>query len=184
MKIGLFFGSFNPIHIGHLNIAQWFLNQTDIEKIIFIVSPQSPFKSENDLMKYELRHKMVKLSIKNQHKMSVSKVEFSLSKPSYTINTLNALKKQYPNSELVIVMGSDTMVSLPQWHEIESVLKFPIYVFMRNTTDMNPFPNAEIKCFETPILSVSASYIRQLLLEKKAINFLVMDAIIPLLQQK
>lgn len=184
MKIGLFFGSFNPIHIGHLNIAQWFLNHTDLEKIIFIVSPQSPFKAEKDLMKEELRYKMLKLSIKSQPKMLVSKVEFSLPKPSYTINTLNTLKKQYPNSELVIVMGSDTMVSLPQWHEIESVLKYPIYVFRRNASDVNPYPKANIECFDTPLLNVSASYVRQLLLEKKAINFLVMDAILPLLDQK
>ena len=184
MKIGLYFGSFNPIHIGHLSIAQYFINEQVFDKILFIVSPQNPFKNNIDLMNGHLRLQMVKESIKDNTCFECCDIEFNLPLPSYTSLTLEALKDHYPNDELTIIMGSDSLISLPKWYQVEKILMNKIVVYKRNHSFDNPYPNhSNIYVINAPLLSISATYIRTLLNQNKSIRYLVKDSIIPLLKK-
>lgn len=183
MKIGLYFGSFNPIHIGHLAIAQYFINEHVFDKILFIVSPQNPFKDNCDLINGPLRLEMVNESIKDNSCFECCDIEFTLPLPSYTSSTLEALKHYYPNDELTIIMGSDSLVSLPKWHQVEKILKSNIVVYKRSESFDNPYPNhSNIKIYNAPLFTISATYIRGLLNQNKSIRYLVKDSIIPLLK--
>jgi nicotinate-nucleotide adenylyltransferase len=184
MKIGLYFGSFNPIHIGHLAIAQHFINEKIFDKILFVVSPQNPFKDSNDLMDGQLRLEMVNLSIKDNPNFECCDIEFNLPLPSYTYMTLEALKSQFINDDLSVIMGSDSLVSLPQWHQVDTILKCKIVVYKRNDFFDNPYPNQpNISIIEAPLVNISATFIRQLLKQNKSIRYLVKDSIIPLLKK-
>lgn len=183
MKTGLFFGSFNPVHIGHLSIAQYLMNETDLKKIRFIVSPQNPLKTKDDLLDAELRLDMVRLSIADQPDFEVSDVEFHLPQPSYTAQTLESIRKEENNKKFVIIMGSDTLQTLPDWKDPETILSFPIIVYKRSNNFKNPYPdNSNITILDTPLIDISASRIRQMLKEKKEIKYLVRDEIINLLK--
>lgn len=182
MKTGLFFGSFNPIHIGHLCIAQYLLNETDLKKIRFIVSPHNPLKPKSELLDAELRLDMVRLSIADHPDFEVSDIEFGLPLPSYTAQTLDALKSGNKD-KYAIIMGSDTLQGLPGWKNPERILEYPILVYKRSAAFKNPYeghPNVTV--LDTPLLDISASRIRQMLKEKKEIKYLVRDEVINLLK--
>jgi nicotinate-nucleotide adenylyltransferase len=181
MKIGLFFGSFNPIHLGHLSIAQYILNETDIQKIKFIVSPHNPLKEKDSLMDAELRLDMLRLSIADNVHFEVSDIEFTLPTPSYTFQTLEALKAQ--PSKHSIIMGTDALERLGEWKELDKILSFPIIVYKRSETFINPFPgHPNITVLDSPILDISATQIRDLMKERKNIKYLVRDEVINLLK--
>lgn len=183
MKTGLYFGSFNPIHLGHLAIAQHMLNESGLEQMLFVVSPQNPLKENSDLMPAEKRLQMVHLSVAGNPAFAVSDIEFHLEKPSYTYNTLRALKEKFPLDEFTLVMGSDTLEQLPQWKNIEEILAYPILVYKRAEKVNNPYPeNKGISILETPLLNISATAIRAMLRENKEIRYLVRDEIINLLK--
>lgn len=184
MKIGLYFGSFNPIHIGHLAIAQHLINEQYFDKILFVVSPQNPFKHTDDLIDGQLRLEMVNLSIKDNPNFECCDIEFNLPLPSYTYMTLEALKSQFINDDLSVIMGSDSLVSLPHWHQVDTILKSKIVVYKRNESFDNPYPNqSNISIIEAPLVNISATFIRQLLKQNKSIRYLVKDSIIPLLKK-
>lgn len=181
MKTGLFFGSFNPIHLGHLSIAQYILNETDIQKIKFIVSPHNPLKTKDSLMDAELRLDMVRLSIADNVHFEVSDIEFTLAQPSYTFQTLEALEAH--KHDYTLIMGTDTLEKLPQWKSIEKILDFPILVYKRSESFTNPYPNhPKITLLNAPILDISATQIRDLMKERKEIKYLVRDEVINLLK--
>lgn len=183
MKTGLFFGSFNPIHLGHLAIAQYVLNETDIQKIRFIVSPRNPLKPASELMDAELRLDMVKLSVADNPDFEVSDIEFGLPTPSYTAQTLDAISAGRAKGPFVIIMGSDTLQQLPQWKSPEKILQYPILVYKRSRDIVNPYPeHGNIEVADTPLLDISSSRIRQLLREKKEVKYLVRDEILNLLK--
>ncbi len=174
MKIGLFFGSFNPIHLGHIEIAKFFHKKCRFDKILFVVSPHNPLKSKEDLLPEDLRLELVKLSIKKYPEFQAEDLEFNLSKPSYTANTLSHLKIKYPNDDLYIIMGSDSLESLKKWKKPEYILQFPIVVYSRTEEIKNPFPKIKsIKIHHCPLLPISATLIRNLLKDKKDISGLV-----------
>ena len=174
MKIGLFFGSFNPIHLGHIEIAKFFFKKCHFDKILFVVSPHNPLKSKDDLLPEDLRLELVKLSIKKYPEFESEDIEFNLSKPSYTANTLAHLKIKYPNDELNIIMGSDTLESLKKWKKPDYILQFPIVVYSRTEEIKNPYPRFKtIKVYKCPLLPISATLIRTLLKDKKDISGLV-----------
>src|SRR5215468_1204152 len=132
MNIGLFFGSFNPIHTGHLIIANWVLNETELDKIWLVVSPQNPFKSEHDLLREVDRLMLVEKAIAGDQRMEASDVEFELSKPSYTYRTLSLLKEKYPHETFFLIMGGDSFEDLHKWKNFESILSnHKIFVFPR-----------------------------------------------------
>jgi nicotinate-nucleotide adenylyltransferase len=183
MKTGLFFGSFNPVHHGHLAIAQYILNETALEQILFVVSPRNPLKDENKLIPATKRLEMVQLSIADNPRFRVTDIEFGLEKPSYTYQTLRALKMQYPNDEFSILMGSDTLEQLPLWKYPGEILAYPIIVYKRSEEVLNPYKeNPSITILEAPLLDISATAIRNMLDQNKDIKYLVRDEIINLLK--
>ena len=174
MKIGLYFGSFNPIHSGHLIIASHILNETSLERIWFIVTPQNPFKTTTGLLNEYDRLHLLRVAIDNDPRMRASDIEFSLPKPSYTVNTLAYLSEKYPEHEFSIIMGSDSFQNLHKWKNAEVIIKqYPIYVYKRPGFDLNNNINANITIMDAPMLQISASHIRQLIKEGKSIPYLV-----------
>ncbi|MEM9823825.1 MAG: nicotinate (nicotinamide) nucleotide adenylyltransferase, partial [Bacteroidota bacterium] len=132
MKVGLFFGSFNPIHVGHLIIANFMATQTELEQVWLVVSPQNPFKAKSSLARdYERLH-LVQLAIDDNPKLRVSNIEFSLPKPSYTIDTLTYLKEKYPQHAFSLIMGGDNLGSFHKWKNYEQILAHhQIFVYKR-----------------------------------------------------
>jgi len=184
MKIGLYFGSFNPIHLGHLMIAQYMVNEAGLDKVLFVVSPQNPLKENKDLIPAEMRLKMVELSIKNNAKFEIETIEFDMPMPSYTIDTLHALRLKYFNHQINIIMGSDSLSNIHTWKNYNEILGYNILVYKRTLDFINPYPqNENIIFFENNILNISATQIRHLLKAKKSVQYMVKDEILSLLEK-
>lgn len=174
MNIGLFFGSFNPVHTGHLIIANHILNETDLKKIWIIISPLNPFKTDNSLLDEYTRLELVKVAIGNDKRLVASDVEFQLSKPSFTINTLNYLKGNYPENKFSIIMGSDSFQSLHLWKNFESIIRhYKILIYRRPGYEIEKRINAEIEILNAPLLNISSTEIRKLIKHSKSIRYLV-----------
>ena len=178
MKIGLYFGSFNPIHIGHLIIANHVLNETELEKIWLIVSPQNPLKDSKSLLNEFDRLHMVRLAVQDDNRIKCSDIEFNLSRPSYTANTLAFLSEKYPEHKFSIIMGSDSHQNLQKWKNYEHIISnYSIYVYQRKSFEINKaFSNAPI-ILDAPLIEISASQIRQNIKEGKSIRYLVPEII-------
>ncbi len=175
MKVGLFFGSFNPIHVGHLIIANFMATQTDLDQVWIVVSPQNPLKKSNSLARDSDRLHLVRIAIDDNPSLRASNVEFNLPKPSYTIDTLTYLKEEHENKEFVLIMGGDNVASLKKWKNYELILaNHQIYVYERPEYKMGELANhPSVKVFKAPQMKISASYIRKCLKEKKSIQYLV-----------
>lgn len=184
MKIGLFFGSFNPIHTGHLIIANFMASHTDLDQVWFIVSPQNPFKEKKTLAPDRTRLQMIRMAIEDNSLLKVSDIEFSLPKPSYTITTLSYLKEKYPVHEFSLIMGSDNLSSLPLWKNYEQIINnYAIYIYNRPGVNANPFEDKKnIYFFDAPQLYISASVIRKFIEEGKSIRYLVPEQVFEFLE--
>ena len=174
MNIGLYFGSFNPIHVGHLIIASHILNETNLQKIWFVVSPQNPFKTSSSLLnEYDRFHLIQKAIGDNDHLRAVD-IEFSLPKPSYTAHTLAYLKEKYPTHSFKIIMGSDSFQNLERWKNTEFIINnYPIIIYKRTGFEIDNRLNAQIEILEAPLLQISATHIRELIAAGKSIKYLV-----------
>jgi len=179
MKTGLFFGSFNPVHVGHMIIANFMATHTDLQQVWMVVSPQNPFKTKKSLARDHDRLHLVQLAIDENPHLKVSNVEFDLPKPSYTIDTLTYLKERYPSKEFVLIMGGDNLGSFHKWKNYEQILaRHEIYVYKRPQYDLGTLAtHPKIKIMEAPLMQISASYIRQCISDKKSIQYLVPDAV-------
>ena len=179
VKIGLFFGSFNPIHIGHLAIANIMAENTDINKVWFVVSPQNPLKPSKGLLHEFDRYDMVKVAIADNYKFEVSDVEFHLPKPSYTIYTLAHLREKYPGSEFAVILGEDNLENFTKWKNHEEILnQFSLYVYPRPRVTNSPLKShAHVKMIEAPLFDISATYIRQCVSSNKSIRYLVPEVV-------
>lgn len=178
MKVGLYFGSFNPIHTGHLIIAQHVLNETDLEQVWFVVSPQNPFKQQKHLLNEYDRLHLVNLAIEPSLNLKAVDIEFRLPKPSYTINTLAYLNEKYPQHHFSIIMGSDSLQNLHQWKNAEQIMQhYPIYVFQRPGFDAEQKQVNRLTRLKAPLLEISATQIRELIQKNKSIRFLVPDVV-------
>jgi nicotinate-nucleotide adenylyltransferase len=178
MKTGLYFGSFNPIHIGHLIIANHVLNETDLNKVWFVVSPQNPFKQSNSLLNETYRLQLVRLAIEQDNRIKVSDVEFSMPRPSYTIDTLTYLKEKNPDDSFSIIMGSDSFQNLDKWKNYRMITEaHTIYVYKRNGFEINNTHGANIIELNAPILQISATHIRELIKAGKSIRYLVPEIV-------
>lgn len=185
MKTGLFFGSFNPIHTGHLIIAEYFMNTAALDRVKFVVSPHNPLKPQQDLMDAGLRLKMTELSIADNPAFEADDLEFGLPLPSYTYLTLEHLKLKYPDDEFFLIIGSDTLETIDRWKNHEAILQHNILVYKRNENIANPFPEKEnIRIFDSPVLNISATGIREMLVRKQSVKYLVRDEIIGLLKKE
>ena len=137
MNIGLYFGSFNPVHIGHLIIANHAVNETDLNQVWFVVSPQNPFKQSSSLLNEYHRLHLIKSAIDGENGLRASNVEFSLPKPSYTVDTLAYLKEKFPTFRFSLLMGSDGFKNLDKWKNFESIVKnYPVYIYKRPGFDI------------------------------------------------
>ena len=178
MKIGLYFGSFNPVHIGHLIIASYIANHTDLEQVWFVVSPQNPLKKETSLLNEQHRKHLIDLSIEGEKKLKTSNVEFKLPKPSYTIDTLTYLDEQYPRHQFSMIMGSDSFSNIKRWKNYEVLLKnYHIYIYERPGFKVAANPDSRITLLRAPLLEISSTHIRELLHLRKSIRYLVPDIV-------
>lgn len=186
MKIGLFFGSFNPIHVGHMVIANYMANFTNLDKVWLIVSPHNPLKDKSVLINTYDRLEMCKLAINDDAKIQVSDIELHLPQPSYTINTLTYLKEKYPEHEFSLIMGADNLNTLKKWKNYELILRdYHIYVYPRPKeiiSEFNNHPNVSIT--DAPIMEVSSTFIRNAIKNKQSVRYLLSDEVIEFIDAK
>jgi nicotinate-nucleotide adenylyltransferase len=174
MQIGLYFGSFNPVHIGHLIIASHILNETALQKIWFVVSPQNPFKPSDTLMNEYDRYHLVQKAVEGDDRLRASDIEFSLPKPSYTVHTLAYLKEKYPSYEFHIIMGSDSFQNIRNWKNADVIVRdYPIIIYERPGFEVKNEAGANVHIMKAPLLQISATHIRELLRKGKSIKYLV-----------
>jgi nicotinate-nucleotide adenylyltransferase len=195
MKIGLYFGTFNPIHVGHLIIANYFANETDLDQVWMVVSPHNPLKDKATLLKDFHRLDMVKEAIEDNPRLKASDIEFKLPKPSYTATTLAYLKENYPNDEFSLIMGEDSLRSLHKWYNYEAILKhYRILVYPRAVLMDELFSNhaAEKSVMEhpnvkimkdVPIMKISASFIRNIIKNGKDFRYLVTEPVFKYIEE-
>ena len=178
MNIGLYFGSFNPIHIGHLIIANHVLNETPIKKIWFIVSPQNPFKESKTLLNEFDRLHLVRLATQDDNRIKCSDIEFNLPKPSYTSNTLTFLSEKYPEHQFSLIMGSDSYQNLDKWKNYETIINnYPVYVYKREGHAIKNTFEKKAVILNAPIIQISASQIREHIRSAKSIRYLVPEIV-------
>lgn len=174
-KTGLLFGSFNPVHIGHLALANYVLEYSDLEEIWFIVSPHNPFKKSKDLIEEKHRLQMMQIAIQDEPRFKASDVEFSMPRPSYSIDTLDTLSQQYPDRIFTLIIGADNLLSIHKWKEAERLTAtYNILCYPRLGSDFSSKEYAhKIPVIDAPHFDISASFIRTALKEGKNIRFLL-----------
>ena len=178
MKIGLYFGSFNPIHNGHLIIAQHILNEADLAQVWFIISPQNPFKQQKHLLNEYDRLHLVNLAIQKTAALKAVDIEFRLPKPSYTTTTLAYLEEKYPQHRFTIIMGSDSLQNLDKWKNAETIMNnYPIHVYTRPGFPAVQTNVKQLTVLQAPLLEISATHIRELIQQGKSIRYLVPDIV-------
>ena len=179
MKIALYFGSFNPIHTAHLIIANHVMNETDIEKIWFVVSPRNPFKEESNLLNEYHRLHLVRLATEDDNRIKASDIEFGLPRPSYTATTLTYLAEKYPEHQFCILMGSDSFQNIHKWKNYEFIVNnYSIYVYLRPGFEVTNHVNADLRVLQAPLLQLSATQIRKYVGEGKSIRYMVPDKVL------
>jgi nicotinate-nucleotide adenylyltransferase len=191
MKIGLYFGTFNPIHVGHLIIANYMADYTELDQVWMVVTPQNPLKNKKTLLPDYHRLALVRRALEDNAKLKASKIEFDLPRPSYTVNTLAHLMDAHPEHEFALIMGEDNLRTLHKWKNHDELLKHNrIYVYPRAltesereevreiseaTNELLDHPNVTI-C-DAPVMKVSASFIRQAIKEKKDVRYLLTEPV-------
>jgi nicotinate-nucleotide adenylyltransferase len=178
MNIGLFFGSFNPIHNGHLIIANHIKQYEGLDAVWFIVSPQNPFKIENTLLNVNHRINLIQSSIEGEVGLSVSNIELKLPKPSYTINTLIYLTEKYPKHHFKIIIGSDGFQNIDKWRNAQQIISnYSFLVYVRPGFENVDHQFADFKNVDAPLLNISSTLIRNLIKNRKSIRYLVPDVV-------
>lgn len=174
MKIGLFFGSFNPFHIGHKVIASYLVNFTELNKVMFVVSPQNPHKTKISLLDQYHRLQIIRAEIEDNSKLTVSDIEFHMEKPSYTIDTLVRLKEMHPENKYAIIMGSDNLKTFDQWKNYRQILKdYLVYVYPRPRNAITLSHKNIHVIEEVPQMEISASFIRESIKAGKDVSYLM-----------
>ena len=178
-KTGLFFGSFNPIHVGHLIIANTMLTESELDEVWFVVSPQNPLKERSSLLADRHRLQMVRVAIEDNYRMRACDVEFNLPVPSYTVVTLAHLGEQYPEREFCLIMGSDNLDNFHRWRNYEHILEnYQIYVYPRpghSGGELAKHRNVHI--VEVPMMDISSSYIRERIGKRLSVEYLLTEPV-------
>jgi nicotinate-nucleotide adenylyltransferase len=179
MNVGLYFGSFNPIHVGHLIIANFMVQNTGMNQVWFVVSPQNPLKKSGSLLNEYHRLYLVQVSIEDEPSLKATDIEFRLPKPSYTIDTLTYLGEKFPQHKFSVIMGSDSYQNLQAWKNYEQLIKnYPIFVYHRPgfAVDKN-YEGGFFNFVKAPLLEISSTYIRKVINEGKSIRYLVTEKV-------
>lgn len=186
MKTGLFFGSFNPIHTGHLVITNYMASFTGLKEVWLVVSPHNPLKNRNSLGNMYDRLEMAKLATENADHIKVSDIEFGLPQPSYTVDTLAYLKEKYPEKEFVMIMGADNLSSFKKWKNYEVLLEnYGIFVYPRPGVDVSEWKShPSITITDTPQMDISSTFIRKAIKEGKDIRYFVPDKVLNFIEGK
>ncbi len=183
MKTGLFFGTFNPIHHGHLMVANYMHEFTDLDEVWFVITPQSPFKKRDNLLPDRDREHLVNLAIQGVDYFQTSDIEFHLPKPNYTVHTLTHLREKFPSRDFVLIMGGDNLNYLHKWYNVEQIMAHhAIYVYKRSGFDVperweTAQNEKKIQVFDAPQMEISASFIRQAIQNEKNIRYFMPDAV-------
>lgn len=179
MKVGLFFGSFNPIHVGHLIIANIMAQNTDLNSVWFVVSPHNPLKKNKTLLHEFDRYDMVRMAINENPKLNVTDIEFHMPRPSYTIDTLTYLTEKHPKNQFVLIIGEDNLVDFPKWKNYQKILEnFPLYVYPRPEVKESELKNhPQVKMVDAPLLDISATFIRDTIKKNHSIRYLVPEEV-------
>lgn len=187
-KTGLFFGSFNPIHTGHLIIAQYMADFTDLDSLWFMVSPQNPFKINQQLLPGEDRLAMVEAAIGKHASLAASDLELHLEKPSYTCQTLITLTDRFPAHTFVLIMGADNLVSLPKWKNYQYIVdNHEIWVYPRpgvETAEAVRRLGGTIRLVDAPLLDISSSFIREMIQNGKTPRYWLPDKVLDIINKK
>ncbi|MFC6103817.1 nicotinate (nicotinamide) nucleotide adenylyltransferase [Olivibacter domesticus] len=185
-KIGLFFGSFNPIHTGHLIIANYMANHTDLSEVWLVVSPQNPLKKKDNLLNMYDRLEMVNLALEDAENIRSNDIEFRLPKPSYTIDTLIYLRERYPDKSFVLIMGADNLITLKKWKNYEIILRdFAIYVYPRPGFDSSEWANhSKITITNMPLMEISSTFIRNAIKERKNVRYFLPNKVLDFIDKK
>jgi len=181
MNIGLYFGTFDPIHFGHINIANFLVNNDLVEKVWFVVTPQNPVKSSNNLIDFMHRYEMVKIQVKDNNNLLASDIELNLKRPNYTINSLRYISKTYPNNSFSLIIGEDNFVNFKKWREYKEIMSYyKIYVYPRKTrlkTDMKLIMSNNIEMIEAPLIDLTSTNIRNSINDKDCTNQFISDSV-------
>lgn len=178
MKIGLYFGSFNPIHNGHLIIANYIVQNTDLDQVWLVISPQNPFKPNHGLLNEYHRLHLAKVALEGETKIKASDIEFRLPKPSYTINTLAYLEEKYPTYEFAIIMGSDSYQNLDKWKNASVIQdRYSIYVYERPGFPVRRDLPTKLTALSAPLLQISATQIREMISSGKSVRYFLPDSV-------
>ena len=185
MEVGLFFGSFNPIHTGHMIIANLVKETTAVTEVWFVVSPQNPFKKNKNLLHEFDRIDMVRAAIADDFNFRVCDIEFSMPKPSYTIDTLTVLQEKHPSKKFHLIIGEDNLASFPKWKNADQILKnFKLIVYPRKGSKKAQLGYEErITLIEAPEVDISATLIRKLVFQGKSVKYLVPDPVVDLINK-
>lgn len=185
-KVGLFFGSFNPIHIGHLVIANAMLEDEAVEEVWFVVSPQNPFKAQKSLAHEFDRIDLVEAAVADHYQMKASDIEFSMPKPSYTADTLAYLMDRYPDFSFKLIIGEDNLSHFKKWKNYEFILNnFGLLVYPRpNSKPSKLVDHPKVKLVEAPMMDISATYIRNNIKNNKSVKYLVPEIVLDRIKAK
>jgi nicotinate-nucleotide adenylyltransferase len=180
-KIGLYFGTFNPIHIGHLTIANYMVEFSDLDEVWLVVTPHNPHKKKNSLLDDTHRLTIVRIALEDYPKLKASNVEFGMEQPNYTVNTLIYLEEKYPDFDFCLIMGEDNLKSFHKWKNYEIILeRYPIYVYPRVSEGKieTKFENhPKIHKVKAPIMELSSTFIRNNIKKGKNIRPMLPDAV-------
>lgn len=188
-NVGLYFGSFDPIHIGHLIIANYMVHYTSLDEVWFVVTPLNPLKTDRHLIADHHRLQMVYLAIRKNESLFASDVEFQLPKPSYTIATLKVLEEQHPELRFSLIMGEDNLRNLHKWLAFEEIIqRIPILVYPRDLTEgesqddevtiPTELSQADITICDAPLMKISSTFIRQAIRNQKDVRYLIPDEVV------